>query len=405
MQEITIVGGGLAGLTAAIACAEQGAPVRLLEAHDELGGRARSTDGPYKANLGPHALLASSPVLVVAGRARAAAARTRGRRCPASASAGRTTSAGCLRSAPRWRRCGCAAGRRRWIWTSARGRLTASAQRRPTRWRAAPGSSPITTTPASCRLHSCGRRSSAGCCRRRPRRDSRSEGGRGSSIAPRPCALARRRDRDRRAGHVAARGAGDHRHRARRRARAAGRRVADLAERQRRMPRSRARAIAGATRSSSSISRRPAGWSATPRPTSRSPRRRGADPGADADPPRRIRRVGAGAARASARRLVRRLARARVTWRRRQVMDGRTGALDLPGKTWRDRPRGRPRRRRIPGRRHGRGAGLPVGDRLGQRDRGQPAGGRRRRGRQAHCSHRPRRSSGDGRARHAAERL
>ena len=62
MQEITIVGGGLSGLTAAIACAEQGAPVRLLEAHDELGGRARSTDGPYKANLGPHALLASSPL-------------------------------------------------------------------------------------------------------------------------------------------------------------------------------------------------------------------------------------------------------------------------------------------------------------------------------------------------------
>ncbi len=62
MQEITIVGGGLSGLTAAIACAEQGAPVRLLEAHDELGGRARSTDGPYKVNLGPHALLASSPL-------------------------------------------------------------------------------------------------------------------------------------------------------------------------------------------------------------------------------------------------------------------------------------------------------------------------------------------------------
>ena len=33
----------------------------LLEAHDQLGGRARSMDGPYKANLGPHALLAGSP--------------------------------------------------------------------------------------------------------------------------------------------------------------------------------------------------------------------------------------------------------------------------------------------------------------------------------------------------------
>ncbi len=36
--------------------------MRLLEAHDELGGRARSTGGPYKANLGPHALLSSSPL-------------------------------------------------------------------------------------------------------------------------------------------------------------------------------------------------------------------------------------------------------------------------------------------------------------------------------------------------------
>jgi hypothetical protein len=30
--------------------------------------------------------------------------------------------------------------------------------------------------------------------------------------------------------------------------------------------------------------------------------------------------------------------RSRETWRRRQVMDGRTGALDPPGKSWRDRP-------------------------------------------------------------------
>ena len=30
--------------------------------------------------------------------------------------------------------------------------------------------------------------------------------------------------------------------------------------------------------------------------------------------------------------------RARETWRRRQVMDGRSGALDMPGATWRDRP-------------------------------------------------------------------
>jgi phytoene dehydrogenase-like protein len=56
MSQITVIGGGLAGLTAAITCAEGDADVRLLEAHDQLGGRARSTDGPYKANLGPHAI-------------------------------------------------------------------------------------------------------------------------------------------------------------------------------------------------------------------------------------------------------------------------------------------------------------------------------------------------------------
>jgi hypothetical protein len=61
MERITIVGGGLAGLTAAITCGEAGADVTLLEAHEEAGGRARSTGGRYKANLGPHALLAGNP--------------------------------------------------------------------------------------------------------------------------------------------------------------------------------------------------------------------------------------------------------------------------------------------------------------------------------------------------------
>jgi phytoene dehydrogenase-like protein len=61
MAQITVVGGGLAGLVAAIACAERGANVRLLEAHGELGGRARSTSGPYKANLGPHAIYRDGP--------------------------------------------------------------------------------------------------------------------------------------------------------------------------------------------------------------------------------------------------------------------------------------------------------------------------------------------------------
>ncbi len=56
MNEITVIGGGVAGLTAAITCAEGGADVTLYEAHEKLGGRALSSDGPYKANLGPHAV-------------------------------------------------------------------------------------------------------------------------------------------------------------------------------------------------------------------------------------------------------------------------------------------------------------------------------------------------------------
>jgi phytoene dehydrogenase-like protein len=58
MSEITVIGGGVAGLTAAITCAEGGARVRLFEAHETVGGRARTTDGPHKANLGPHAVYA-----------------------------------------------------------------------------------------------------------------------------------------------------------------------------------------------------------------------------------------------------------------------------------------------------------------------------------------------------------
>ena len=53
---IHIVGGGLAGLIASIACAEAGADVRLSEAHATLGGRAATAEGPWKANQGPHAV-------------------------------------------------------------------------------------------------------------------------------------------------------------------------------------------------------------------------------------------------------------------------------------------------------------------------------------------------------------
>jgi len=58
MKAITVVGGGLAGLVAAVSAAEAGTRVRLLESHDRLGGRARSTIGPHVANDGPHVLYA-----------------------------------------------------------------------------------------------------------------------------------------------------------------------------------------------------------------------------------------------------------------------------------------------------------------------------------------------------------
>jgi glycine/D-amino acid oxidase-like deaminating enzyme len=52
----TIVGGGIAGLVAAITAAEHGADVELHEARSQLGGRARSATGDFAANWGPHAL-------------------------------------------------------------------------------------------------------------------------------------------------------------------------------------------------------------------------------------------------------------------------------------------------------------------------------------------------------------
>ncbi|MEV2247551.1 FAD-dependent oxidoreductase [Streptomyces sp. NPDC049970] len=61
MQRIHIVGGGLAGLTAAITAAESRTPVTLHEAHHSLGGRARTAEGPYLTNEGPHALYHRGP--------------------------------------------------------------------------------------------------------------------------------------------------------------------------------------------------------------------------------------------------------------------------------------------------------------------------------------------------------
>ncbi|MGW7357685.1 NAD(P)-binding protein [Streptomyces sp. NPDC054802] len=61
MQEITVIGGGFAGLTAAVTAAESGARVFLYEAHHTLGGRGRTGEGPYKTNDGPHALYHRGP--------------------------------------------------------------------------------------------------------------------------------------------------------------------------------------------------------------------------------------------------------------------------------------------------------------------------------------------------------
>ncbi|MEU2281936.1 NAD(P)-binding protein [Streptomyces sp. NPDC013178] len=58
---LTVIGGGFAGLTAALAAAEAGARVTLHEAHHTLGGRARTADGPYRTNEGPHALYNGGP--------------------------------------------------------------------------------------------------------------------------------------------------------------------------------------------------------------------------------------------------------------------------------------------------------------------------------------------------------
>ncbi|QKG22361.1 NAD(P)-binding protein [Actinomadura verrucosospora] len=58
---ITIIGGGLAGLTSAVACAEAGAAVVLYEAHRDLGGRGRATPPPHVAHDGAHVFYADGP--------------------------------------------------------------------------------------------------------------------------------------------------------------------------------------------------------------------------------------------------------------------------------------------------------------------------------------------------------
>jgi glycine/D-amino acid oxidase-like deaminating enzyme len=62
MVKVTVVGGGIGGLTAAVAAREHGYDVELHEAHPRLGGRAWTTGGARKANWGPHAVYADGPM-------------------------------------------------------------------------------------------------------------------------------------------------------------------------------------------------------------------------------------------------------------------------------------------------------------------------------------------------------
>lgn len=64
--DVTVIGGGLAGLTAAIVAARRGARVTIVEARSELGGRARSSDhGGFVRNEGPRALYLAGEALRV----------------------------------------------------------------------------------------------------------------------------------------------------------------------------------------------------------------------------------------------------------------------------------------------------------------------------------------------------
>jgi phytoene dehydrogenase-like protein len=62
MSGLTVVGGGLGGLVAAITAAEGGAEVRLYEAHARLGGRWRVSDPPFVLHEGPHVVYRDGPL-------------------------------------------------------------------------------------------------------------------------------------------------------------------------------------------------------------------------------------------------------------------------------------------------------------------------------------------------------
>lgn len=58
---VTVIGGGLGGLIAAIEAADRGFDVTVFESHPKLGGRARTTASPYIAHEGPHVIYSDGP--------------------------------------------------------------------------------------------------------------------------------------------------------------------------------------------------------------------------------------------------------------------------------------------------------------------------------------------------------
>ncbi len=59
---VQIIGAGLGGLVAAITAAERGAQVTVLEGHAEVGGRWRVSRGAYAMHEGPHVMYRDGPI-------------------------------------------------------------------------------------------------------------------------------------------------------------------------------------------------------------------------------------------------------------------------------------------------------------------------------------------------------
>ena len=338
-DDLTIVGGGIGGLTAAVAAAEAGWGVRLHEAHTELGGRARTTTAPFVANWGPHVVYGDGPLWRWL-RERALATGTHG--APRSARlvlridgvGRRLPPPGLVRALLRLRRAEAPVDRSFRDWAGPLvgdahgervaafmgvatfdhdpGRLSAAfVQERLVR---------ATTFPPTVRYFPSGwatiiaRLAAAGT---RPRREHRDRCAR-RRAAPRPHDP-RRTDAGRE--HAARSSAGwrmgEHDHRV------ARCRVASAPQRSVRAVRPRRARLLRDVLASGSVAR----------PGGHAPR---ADAGRDA-PGRDARRRSA-ADRDAARRGLPRAGAVRETWRRRARVRGESGALDLPGRTWRDRP-------------------------------------------------------------------